>query len=124
VIVENLDLGLNRCVGSDLVPGLDPEVLDPGSEPTNMGSNPGFDLASDLRPVSCSWMPGDPSGLATNQELSPQAPELSTEPSPNSPEPSPNSPEPSTGFTLIHDSGDDAGALVVASTGDLGDISA
>jgi hypothetical protein len=121
VIDENLDLGLNRCVGSDLVPGLDPDVLDPGSEPTKMGSkpglDPGFDLASDLKPVSCSWMPGDPSGLATIQELSPRAPELSTEPSPNSP-------EPSTGFTLIHDSGDDAGALVVTSTGDLGDISA
>jgi hypothetical protein len=59
VIDENLDLGLDRCVGSGLVPGLDPEVLDPGSEPTNMGSNPGldpgFDLASDLKPVSCSW---------------------------------------------------------------------
>jgi hypothetical protein len=121
VIDENLDLGLNRCVGSDLVPGLDPDVLDPGSEPTKMGSkpglDPGFDLASDLKPVSCSWMPGDPSGLATIQELSPRAPELSTEPSPNSP-------EPSTGFTLTHDSGDDAGALVVTSTGDLGDISA
>jgi hypothetical protein len=116
VIDENLDLGLDSCVDSGLVP----EVLDPGSEPTNMGSNPGldpgFDLASDLKPVSCSWTPGDPSGLATNQELSPRAPELSTEPSPNSP-------EPSTEFTLIHDSGDDAGALVVASTGDLGDIS-
>jgi hypothetical protein len=71
VIDENLDLGLVRCVGS----GLDQEVLDPGLDP-------GFELASNLKPVSCPWLPGAPSGCAAIQELSTRVPELLTEPSP------------------------------------------
>jgi hypothetical protein len=92
VIDENLDLGLERCVGS----GLDQEVLDPGLDL-------GFDLASVLKPVSCPWLPGDPSGCAATQELSTRVPELLTESTPISPELSPNSPERSPEF--IHDSG-------------------
>jgi hypothetical protein len=92
VIDENLDLGLDRCVGSDLYQ----EVLDPGLDP-------GFELASDLKPMSCPWLLGAPSGCAAIQELSPQVPEHLTEPSPISPELSPNSPERSPEF--IHDSG-------------------
>jgi hypothetical protein len=92
VIDENLDLGLERCVGS----GLDQEVLDPGLDP-------GFDLASDLKHVSCPWLPGDPSGCAATQDLSTRVPELLTESSPIPPELSPISPERSPEF--IHDSG-------------------
>jgi hypothetical protein len=92
VIDENLDLGLERCVGS----GLDQEVLDPGLDL-------GFDLASVLKPVSCPWLPGDPSGCAATQELSTRVPELLTESTPILPELSPNSPERSPEF--IHDFG-------------------
>jgi hypothetical protein len=92
VVDENLDLGLDRCVGS----GLDQEVLDPGVDP-------GFDLASNLNPMSCPWLPEAPSGCAAIQELSTWVPELLTEPSPISPELSPNSPERSPEF--FHDSG-------------------
>jgi hypothetical protein len=92
VIDENMDLGLERCVGS----GLDQEVLDPGLDP-------GFDLASDLKPVSCPWLPGDPSGCAATQDSSTRVPELLTESLPIPPELSPISPERSPEF--IHDSG-------------------
>jgi hypothetical protein len=90
VIDENLDLGLERCVGSDLYQ----EVLDPGLDP-------GFELASDLKPMSCPWLLGAPSGCAAIQELSTRVPELLTEPSPISPELSPSSPE----FIHVSDSG-------------------
>jgi hypothetical protein len=70
-----LDMGLDRCVGS----GLEQEVMDPGLDP-------GIDLASDLKPVSCPGLPGAPSGCAAIQEFSTRVPELLTEPSPISPE--------------------------------------
>jgi hypothetical protein len=70
-----LDMGLDRCVGS----GLEQEVMDPGLDP-------GIDLASDLKPMSCPWLPGAPSGCAAIQEFSTRVPELLTEPSPISPE--------------------------------------
>jgi hypothetical protein len=60
-------------------------------------------LASVLKPVSCPWLPGDPSGCAATQELSTRVPELLTASTPISPELSPNSPECSPEF--IHDSG-------------------
>jgi hypothetical protein len=63
------------------------------------GVDPGFDLASDLYPMSCPWLPGAPSGCAAIQELSTRVPELLTEPSPISSELSPNSSE------FFHDSG-------------------
>jgi hypothetical protein len=70
-----LDLGLDRCVGS----GLEQEVMDTGLDP-------GIDLASDLKPVSCPWLPGAPSGCAEIQECSTRVPELLTESSPIAPE--------------------------------------
>ena len=88
VVNEDLDPGLDHCVGSSVDPSLDPAlipgfipVLDPGSNPdlvtgwdsgSNSGLDPGFDLASDLKLDSISWTLGSSSGLVLNQELSPE----------------------------------------------------
>jgi hypothetical protein len=69
-----LDMGLDRCVGS----GLEQEVMDPGLDP-------GIELASVLKPVSCQE-PGAPSGCAAIHEFSTRVPEILTEPSPISPD--------------------------------------
>jgi hypothetical protein len=110
--VLGVDLGLDLCVGSGLVQGLDlgsVSNFDPGLD---LASDPVLDLVSNKKLGLNSWMLGSSSGLASNLKLSSALP--------SNPEAGVESLAVIPAFPLIPATGVDSGALVDASFEDLG----